>query len=259
MHLGVDNLNVVRILGRMLDGNLGARPFEVVPDGDLLCLIHRMLLLRGLDTVKVTKVKGHADESMVLEGRVRDFDRLVRRLLMRLRILGEEGFLFMWLMLVGIWWEFVAGWYPVLRYLHRFFVAIARAVVNHDDGSVTAPNPLVWSAGSLPKKRRVVGAVRIFFFLPGPVGIWGGDWVSFVWVVSLLKMFGIGHILCLLVKMSAFLGTLHWPAGAVDLGVGGVSFVELLILYEPWLVRDFVLKMPFPGIEGLDVQFQCRH
>ena len=54
VHLGVDNLNVVRHVGRMLDGNLGTQPFQVIPDGDLLCLVHHMLLLRGLDTVKVT-------------------------------------------------------------------------------------------------------------------------------------------------------------------------------------------------------------
>ena len=36
----------------------------------------------------------------------------------------------------------------------------------------------------------------------------------------------------LLVKWFDFLGSLHWPAGGVDLGVGGVSYVELLILYE---------------------------
>ena len=48
VHLGVDNLNVVRHVGRMLDDNLGTLPFQVIPDGDLLCLIHRMLMLRGL-------------------------------------------------------------------------------------------------------------------------------------------------------------------------------------------------------------------
>ena len=31
-----------------------------------------------------------------------------------------------------------------------------------------------------------------------------------------------------------FLGSLHWPAGGMDLGVGGISHVELLILYELW-------------------------
>ena len=73
------NLNVVRHVGRMLDGNLGTLPFQVLPDGDLLCLVHHMLLLRGLDTVKVTKVKGHASEDMVVDGRVRDLDRLGNR------------------------------------------------------------------------------------------------------------------------------------------------------------------------------------
>ena len=38
----------------------------------------------------------------------------------------------------------------------------------------------------------------------------------------------------LLVKWVAFFGTLHWPAGGSDLGVGGISCVELLILYELW-------------------------
>ena len=36
------------------------------------CFLH----LRGLDTVPVTKVKGHADEGAILDGRVREFDRL---------------------------------------------------------------------------------------------------------------------------------------------------------------------------------------
>ena len=35
-----------------------------------------MLDLRGRDTVRVTKVKGHADEVMVFDGRVRELDRL---------------------------------------------------------------------------------------------------------------------------------------------------------------------------------------
>ena len=35
-----------------------------------------MLHLRGLDTARITKVKGHADEGMVFDGRVRELDRL---------------------------------------------------------------------------------------------------------------------------------------------------------------------------------------
>ena len=38
-----------------------------------------------------------------------------------------------------------------------------------------------------------------------------------------------------LVKIVAFLGSLHWPTEVADLGSGGgVSFIELLILYERW-------------------------
>ena len=51
-------------------------------------------------------------------------------------------------------------WYPVFLDLHRFFIAISRAVVNHDGGGGTAPDPLVLSAGALPKRRRLVHAVR---------------------------------------------------------------------------------------------------
>ena len=75
VHLGVDNLTVVRHVGRLLDGHHGSVLFELVKDGDLLLLIDRMLLLKGFGTVRVTEVKGHADEDMVLHGRVREVDR----------------------------------------------------------------------------------------------------------------------------------------------------------------------------------------
>ena len=74
VHLGVDNLGV-RHVGRLLDGHRGSVPFELVKDGDLLLLLERMLHLRGLDTVRITKVEGHADESMVLDGRDREVGR----------------------------------------------------------------------------------------------------------------------------------------------------------------------------------------
>ena len=74
VHLGVDNLGVVRHVGRLLDSHYGSVPFELVNDGDLLLLIRKMLRLRGLDTVRVTKVKGHADKGMVLDGGVREIE-----------------------------------------------------------------------------------------------------------------------------------------------------------------------------------------
>ena len=76
IHLGVDNTGVVRHVGRLLEGNAGSRPAELVKDGDLILLIGKMLRLRGLDTVRISEVKGHADEGMVLDGRIREIDRL---------------------------------------------------------------------------------------------------------------------------------------------------------------------------------------
>ena len=50
----------------------------------------------------------------------------------------------------------------------------------------------------------------------------------------------------MLVKWVAFLFTLHWPQGGVDLGVGGVSYIELLILYELWAGERLSLERAHP-------------
>ena len=72
-------LTILKLFG-MLVGCLAVvmvlSPFELVDDGDLLLLIEHMLNRRGLDTVRITKVKGHADDAMVLRGQVRREDRL---------------------------------------------------------------------------------------------------------------------------------------------------------------------------------------
>ena len=62
----------------------------------------------------------------------------------------------------------------------------------------------------------------------------------------------------LLVKWVTFLGSLHWPAGGLDLGVGGISYVELLILYELWAGERLSLEKATPRYLGQGVQFQCR-
>ena len=125
VHLGVDNLNVVRHVGRLLDGGPRARPFEIVKDGDLLCLVHRMLQLRGLDTVKISKVKGHADDGMVLDGRVRDLDRLGNNAADEAADFGRRRRVPVHVIdarrnLVGV----CNRWYPVVRHLHRFLLPL---------------------------------------------------------------------------------------------------------------------------------------
>ena len=134
--------------------------FELVNDGDLLLLIDRMLHLRGRDTVRISKVKGHADEDMVLHGRVRELDRVGNDAADEAADFGRRrdgnAVIDARRNLSGV----CGRWYPVLLDLHRFFIAISRAVVNHDGFAGTAPDPLVWSAGALPKRRRLVQAIR---------------------------------------------------------------------------------------------------
>ena len=50
----------------------------------------------------------------------------------------------------------------------------------------------------------------------------------------------------ILVKWVAFLSSLHCPAAGADLGVGGVSFDEMLILYELWAGERLVLEKAVP-------------
>ena len=120
VHLGVDNLGVVRHVDRMLRGSRGPKPFELVNDGDLLLLLEHMLSRRGLDTVRISKVKGHADDAMVLHGQVRQDDRLGndaadeaadfgRRRVSPAVIDARRN-------LSGV----CARWYPVILDLHRF-------------------------------------------------------------------------------------------------------------------------------------------
>ena len=128
-------------------------PLPLMNDGDLLATIHSMLNLRGFDTVKVSKVKGHATRAMVDSGDVRledlvgnngadaaaDLGRLrqqgavitARRDLLRVR----------------------RFWYTIILDLHKFKVAISRIEVNHDGFGGTAPDAMVWDKGGVVKTR----------------------------------------------------------------------------------------------------------
>ena len=250
--LGVDNLGVGRHVGRLLDGHHGSVPFELVRDGDLLFLIERMLHLRGLDTVRVSKVKGHADEAMVLDGRVREDDRLGNDAADEAADFGRRrvgnSVIDARRNLSGV----CGRWYPVLLALHRFFIAISRAVVNHDGRSVTAPDPLVWSAGALPKRRRLVHAVRDRAFLPRPPGIWDSDWVNIpASAISAADIALWPYTPGLLVKWVSFLGSLHWPVVWIW---GLVSF----LLWNSSFFMTFGLVRGCLWRRGLGAQFQCR-
>ena len=151
IHIGIDNLNVLRGVAALLAHGAPRTPLPLKKDGDLLAVISSMLCLRVPGTVKVSKVKGHATPAMVASGDVRvedlignngadaaaDLGRLrqddevisARRNLLRVRRL----------------------WYPIMLDLHRFMVAISRIEVNHDGSGGTALDAMVWDKGRYPQ------------------------------------------------------------------------------------------------------------
>ena len=54
-----------------LDGRARSQAFELTFDGGLLTVIEKMILQRGIRSVRISEVKGHADDDMVAVGRVR--------------------------------------------------------------------------------------------------------------------------------------------------------------------------------------------
>ena len=121
-----------------------------------------MFSTRGRETVRVTKVKGHAEDFDVHQGRVRLIDQQGSEMLIdaRRRLLQARS-----------------CWYPSLLDLHRFMIAVARVSVNHDGKGGTAPDPLVWDQGSRPKVRKLAIRVTVeLASLPGPSGFLNSSW-----------------------------------------------------------------------------------
>ena len=145
-HLGIDNLNVVRSIGRLLDADCLAKPLALVKDGDLIALVRYMIRTRGRDTVKVTKVKGHAEDIDVQQGRVRLVDKQGN---VEADIAADLGRRHQDEVLIDARRKLLGArshWYPIMVDLHRFMIAIARVSVNHDGRGGTAPDPLVWGS-----------------------------------------------------------------------------------------------------------------
>ena len=118
--------------------------------------------------------------------------------------------------------------------LHKFMVAISRIEVNHDGYGGTAPDAMVWDQGGIVKPRASSFRLIVdYASLLGPPGFLGSTWRTLyplpitpedvaVWPYSVN----------ILLDFSSFLTSLHWPQGDSDLGKFGISYFELLLMFE---------------------------
>ena len=111
---------MVRHVGHLLDGNFGHCPPELAKDGDLILIINEMLDMRGRDTVRVSKGKGHADEGMVRNGRVRELDRIGNNA-DKVADFGPSSVDILVIYARRNFAGVCGRWYPVIWELHRFF------------------------------------------------------------------------------------------------------------------------------------------
>ena len=209
-------------------------PLPLVKDGDLLANIHSMLCLRCMDTVKVSKVKGHATQAMVDNGDVRLEDLVgndgadaaadLRRLRQHDDVISARRDLL----------RVRRNWFPIILDLHKFMVAISRIEVNHDGSGGTAPDAMVWDRGGIVKTRATSFRLIVdYATLPGPPGFSGSTWCT-LYPLSITREdvavwpYSVNTIL----EFSSFLASLHWPQGDSDLGKFGISYFELLLMFE---------------------------
>ena len=212
IHIGIDNLNVLRGVAALLS--------QQVPRS-MLCL-------------QVSKVKGHATRAMVDSGDVR-LDDLVGNNgadaaadLVRLRQQDEVITARRDLLWVRRYW------YPIIFDLHKFMVAVSRIEVNHDGFGGTAPDAMVWDTGGIVKTR--APSFRLIVdhaTLPGPPGFFGQHLVY-----SVSSSYHTGRCCCLAIQCSYyscvlfFFGLFTLPQGNPDFGKFGISHFELLLMLE---------------------------
>ena len=119
-------------------------------------------------------------------------------------------------------------WYPILGQLHRFMVAISRVSVNHDGRGGTAPDSLVWDRGGVVKRRKIA----LVFFM--------GLGCRCLVVVFLVRILLLGRIVwvCFFILLPFKYYTL-----VVTWVILGVSYLEVLILFEHWLGHRLLSEM----------------
>ena len=113
-------------------------------------------------------------------------------------------------------------------------VAISRIEVHHDGYGGTAPDAMVWDRGGLVKPR--ASSLRIIVdhaTLPGPPGFLDSTWCTLYPIPITREDFAVSpYSVNILLEVSSFLASLHWLQGDTDLGKFGISYFELLLMFE---------------------------
>ena len=172
----VDNLDVVRSIAWLLEHGRLSKPLPLVKDGDLIATVQHMISAGEAETVRITKVKGHAAEADVEQRRVRAEDRL--GYMEADTAAADSGRRHQEEAVMDIRRAIIDAkdlWYPIMLLLHRFMVAISRVAVYHNGQGGTALDPLVWGQGvGLSCARLKHGFMRIWLnFLALPVSCTG--------------------------------------------------------------------------------------
>ena len=241
--LGVDNKNVVNTMLAICSLDPGK--------GDLFPLVKQLVadMLRSRDrsTVRICKVKGHATEDMVARRMVRREDLVGDNLADEAGDLGRRRQTDRVSTARRICVNACHHGYPMIMDLHRYFIAVARVAVNHDPGHGTAPDPTVWCTGAAAKRAKPREAVCDFAAAPGPDALGLNGWFCVASSPLASDDFDLWpYSTGLFIQFSAFLGSLHWPSEGGDLVMGGVSFIEVLFLYELWAGERLVLETSVP-------------
>ena len=105
--------------------------------------------------------------------------------------------------------------------------------VNVDLASLHGPPGFL--GGKLKVRQIDIRVTEDLASLPGPPGFLGFDWVQVhAGHITSDDVAAWPYSVGILVRLTSFLGTLHWPSDSADLGHFGISFLELLILFEQW-------------------------
>ena len=70
-HQATDSMAYLLKASKILQGGNPRKPFNIIPDGDLWEWFAKIVKAKGAEAVRFTKVKGHATDEIVNQGKVK--------------------------------------------------------------------------------------------------------------------------------------------------------------------------------------------